>query len=95
MLRIVLRGAFSQVTIGLAIGLPAAIVQRKTLGPGVTGLGHVGFRPCGVACVGDARVALPGVEPRVAAERMRDRCAVLWGCVDVRSKLVVEISRQN
>jgi putative ABC transport system permease protein len=69
-LRMVLRGAFSQVAIGLAIGIPAAIgarqaddatiVQRKTLGSGHAGLGHVGLRTGSVARVRAACLARCG-----------------------------------
>jgi ABC-type antimicrobial peptide transport system permease subunit len=56
--RMVLRGAFSRAAIGLAIGIlaaiGAAIVQRKTLGPGHAGIGHVGVRTGSVARIGAA-----------------------------------------
>ncbi len=87
-LRMALRGAFPQVAIGLAIGIPAAIrrrqaddaaiVQRKILGSSHASLGHVGVRPCSVARVGPARLARCGRGTNGgAAQRMRDGWLIL------------------
>ena len=72
----VLRGAFSQVGIGLALGIPAAIgagklmtitvVRRRAMGSGHAGAGHVAARPGSAAGVGDPGSRAAGVEPMVA-----------------------------